>query len=365
MSDLSPSFITLDQGLNLQVPKIAAPPGTILNMLNYEQVDFQGQKRIDGYVRYDGSLGSYQDVFYRLELDGGDYSVGDSVFNGSQLVGVVAGVQDGLVILAVLDQNYTPTAGDNLSIGSVAGAEEIADAMLPEEQYSTILEANQSLRERTTELPGPVAGLHWFNDRLYAVASVSKVEANGVYYPNDEYQGHTVLAVDGDYIYVGALIEDGVGSDIASLYQSRTEQQALDELGDASLYGWDFVHQGWEVPFEEGYAQYGNLTSLNQNRSGVGITGPTNTAGNNGSAINVLQRVEITNKQDQVNGWKTSTDISSYSLNPDAIRTDDAAYIYADAFFSWDGPTGAVTAAGITTPSLVEYPATNTVEVEV
>ena len=50
MSNLTPSSITLDKGLDLQSPKVVAPPGSILDMLNYEQVDFIGQKRIDGYT---------------------------------------------------------------------------------------------------------------------------------------------------------------------------------------------------------------------------------------------------------------------------------------------------------------------------
>src|SRR5690606_1853351 len=118
---------------------------------------------------------------------------------------------------------------------------------------------------------GPVAGLHWFNDRLYAVASVAKIAATTNVYPNETVNGRPVLKVVNGYIYLGGLETGDVGSDMASLFQSRTEQQALDELGDAGLYGWEFVHQGWSVPFENGVSLYGDLAALNRNRKGVGV----------------------------------------------------------------------------------------------
>ena len=40
MSDLVPSVLPLDKGLDLQTAKIIAPPGSVLDSLNYEQVDF-------------------------------------------------------------------------------------------------------------------------------------------------------------------------------------------------------------------------------------------------------------------------------------------------------------------------------------
>ena len=67
MSRLQPSLMVLDKGLNLQAPKILAPEGSVLDSLNYEQVDYQGQKRIDGYARYDGSVLSAFDDFVVIE----------------------------------------------------------------------------------------------------------------------------------------------------------------------------------------------------------------------------------------------------------------------------------------------------------
>ena len=360
MSRLNPSLLPLDKGLNLQTAKLLAPEGSALDMLNYEQVDFQGQKRIDGYVRYDGSLGNYQDTFYRLT--GVSAAVDDVVSHtDGTLVGVVVDTTDGVVI-ALINKNYVPAAGMELSIGTVATAVELRDELTPAQQYLEVLANNQALRNRVTSLPGPVAGLHWFEDRLYAVASVTKLTASGTYYPNEEYNGHIVLESGSGYVYVDGIDPStSSGSTIASLFQSRDEQQAFDETGSFYNYGWSFIHQGWEVPFEAGISLYGELTALNQNRQDVGVLGPSSVVDTNGSPIQLTQKVQASNFRPQVNGWKNYNSPENYSLSPTNIyRPDDAAYIYADAHITWTQTE--VTAA---TEQLVEYLATATVEVSV
>src|SRR5690606_36648439 len=69
MSNLVPSLIELNKGLDMQTPKITAEAGTVLDSLNYEQVDFQGQKRIDGFTRYDGNTLPIFDEYYALYID--------------------------------------------------------------------------------------------------------------------------------------------------------------------------------------------------------------------------------------------------------------------------------------------------------
>ena len=75
--------------------------------------------------------------------------------------------------------------------------------------------------------------------------------------------------------------------------------------------------------------------------------------------------MNISNLPAQVNGWKTSTSPNVYSLEADALDDVDSVTIYADAYFSWDGTTGVVSAPGITGEGMIEYPATNTVVVDV
>lgn len=364
MSRLTPGIITLDKGLDLNTAKIAAPEGTLLDMLNYEQVDFMGQKRIDGYVRYDGSLGSYQDVIYRVVFaDNTEASVGDVVFNGEEIVGVATSVDDAEVIkLAVINQNLIPRVGTHLSLGTVTSITELKDELDAVDQYEAVLENNAALRDRTTALPGPVAGLHWFNDRLYAVASMVKTPNRDGYELNDMTGRGPVLGLDNDMMYVGTAVLGGsdVDSDMASLFQSRSEQQALDELGDASQHGWEFVHQGWTVPFENGTSLYGSLAALNQNRKGVGVQGPTSISGNNGRPLSVTQKVNITNLPEQINGWKTSDSRTTYNLDVNALTHVDDWTIYADAFISWEGDK-----ASPTLGPLVEYSPSATVKIEV
>lgn len=383
MSDLSPSMIVLDKGLNLQVPKITAPPGTALDSLNYEQVDFQGQKRIDGYVRYDGSLGSYQDTFMVITFnDVPTVGVGEVVTNQTEPVGIVVSVDAPSITIAIIDETVIPAVGSPLyavdsgiNVGTVTGTADLRTVIPnPEDYYTAVLSYNQIIRSRTTELPGPVAGLHWFRDRLYAVASVIKIDVgpDHGYMPNDVYilpSGNSVdvLKVEEEYIYISGTDTTGLSvqvSDMANLFQSRSEEQAQRELDDAGLYGWDFIHLGWLVPFEEAISLYGSLPSLNQNIQDVGVQGPTSTTGSNGKALVVKQKTPISGKPAQKNGWKGSDTPTNYSLNAANIAEIDSLSIYADAFISWNSTNNTISAPGIT-GTIPEYSPTNTVQVKV
>lgn len=165
---------------------------------------------------------------------------------------------------------------------------------------------------------------------------------------------------------VSGTIEDVVAGDMASIYEARTEQQVLDEDEDGEwVFGWRFKELGWAVDFENGISLYGDLVALNQNRSGLGVQGPTTISGNNGRVLVLNQKVNITNKPTQVNGWKGSDTPKSFNLNAGHIANVDELSIYADAFISWSEESSEVLAPGITSSSLTEYPADNTVPVEI
>lgn len=421
MSELVPSLVPLDKGLNLQTAKLVAPAGSVLDSLNYEQVDFQGQKRIDGFARYDGSLLSTIDEFYRITLatpfsgdvanfvskfpsDGNEteYATGDGFF------GIVVGKTSTYIDVAVINYNELPEVGDFVFPGAetlatdtevTAVAAGVDTGITVDEHYDLLLQYNAVLRSNVEELPGSIIGLHWFRDRLYAVADVTTVSLDGVtpvIYPND------VLTLDGvdakvldsyvrgntrvvfldsmtpaDWAVEGATVTregDPMGAiangfetltaseEIASLFESRSEQQVLEEDAPGPFdYGWRFVDQGWEVLFTNGESLYGSLPSLNQNISGLGIQGPTSVAGNNGRPQVLVQKVSIDGEGNSVNGWKSSQSPNSYALESDNLIDVDGDTIYADAFISWDGDTGEVVGF---TDTLVEYPATNTVEID-
>jgi hypothetical protein len=346
-----------------------------LDTLNYEQVDFQGQKRIEGYVRYDGNLGSYIDDY--LVVDTSEYATGD-VYRDAD--GAVVGIVVGGNNLAVIDYNRVPAGG-------IWGK----DIDTVEEQYTKLLAFNAVLRARTEGLPGPVAGLHWFDDRLYAIASVlsvtitSDTEIRVNQTLNIGEATAQVLKVSGNVITLATLDVDTwklleqtverdgdtvgttagvVASDMASFFESRTEMQAIAEDGATPDFGWRFVHQGWVVGFENGISLYGSLPSLNQNIQGLGVQGPTTTSGNTGRPLLLTQGLTISGEKAQVAGWKSSESPSSYALNPSDVWEDDSVYTYADAYISWNGTTGQVSAPGITTGTLEQNSANNSVVVE-
>lgn len=413
MSELVPSLIPLDKGLNLQTAKLVTPAGSVLDTLNYEQVDFQGQKRIDGFVRYDGQFGSAFDDYYKITLNTPLGVSGEQLLRvtGGPFAKLVTNGQDEasstVIYVSIIDQNLIPEVGDTLYYdvdGVATGGSVIteivkgaSDDRTVDQHYDNILRAHAAARETTTELQGPVAGLHWFRDRLYAVAGVTVVSLLGTtptIYPDDVLDGPSLgearvldaitlgstrlvfldnVENDAEWQVAGTAVErdgDSVGEvadgfeeftalqDIATFYVSRSELQAVEE---DQPWGWQMVHQGWSVNFEDGLSLFGSLPSLNQNITGLGVQGPTSTAGNNGSPLILTQKVNLTNGATQVNGWKSSQTPTTYELETDNLIDIDDDTIYADAYVSWNGATTEV--VGVTDP-LVEYPATNTVVIE-
>lgn len=413
MSELVPSIVSLDKGLNLQTAKLVAPTGSILNALNYEQVDFQGQKRIDGFVRYDGSALSVLDDYYKITLtDAFEGVTGDLVGLDDGLVGVVVGTDTAIIYVAIINSNLIPVVGDSLLLFATGGTPTpnivldvvtgVESGETIDDHYAKLLVYSQALRDKVESLPGGVIGLHWFRDRLYAVADVVIVSLSGIdpiIYPNDIIRlsdnGEVVKVLDSfvrantrivfidsrvaepwgvegaevtrDSISIGTIAVGfetiAVSEEIASFWQSRTEQQVLTEDGPAGPYdfGWKFIDQGWEVRFEDGISLYGSLPSLNQNIAGIGIQGPTSIVDNNGKALIITQKVVITDKNTQVNGWKDSQTPLTYVLDVDNLTEIDSLTIYADAYISWNGITTEVIAS---VDDLTEYPATNTIVID-
>lgn len=446
MSNLVPSLVPLNKGLDLQSPKVTAEAGTILDTLNYEQVDFQGQKRIDGFVRYDGSTTSAFDEWYVLftdsigEEEGGDTpeiflaSHAEQISRGEVLLQNSSGRVFGKIVgqsfagtldFVRLDEKALPAAGETayvlmatvgelleLTVTNIRSAADIfseapaTEAEQAEVHYETLLTKQREVRTTATKLPGPVSGLHWFVDRLYAVSDLLLVTVSvtgGTLYPNDllilanpdilwSDAAAEVLAVysssEDTKILVGtasshwytsaqtaAVIDRSTGTPtgteveilqvscglVSSLFESRTEQQVLGEdpepvaelFGDTErVLGWRFKHLGWKIPYENGSSLYGSLPSLNQNIEGLGVQGPTSISGNSGKPTMLVQNVNIADKKEQVNGWKSSQTPSSYDLDVDNITSIDDTFIYADAFISWTADSTVINSPGLTTNTL-------------
>jgi hypothetical protein len=417
MSNLKPALIGLDKGLNLQTAKLVAPAGSVLDTLNYEQVDFQGQKRIDGFVRYDGGILPAIKDFLVITLTDTYVPTGTGLVSvEGGLLGRAISVDDTTVYVAVINDNLIPISGDTLYAIDTDGTnvngnvvDEVAfgadSGLTVQEHYDKLLEFMQWSRDNVEELPGAIIGLHWFRDRLYAVADVVAVSVVGtspVVHPNDEITldgGETVKvldarvldgtqllfiksmnpapwAVEGTVVsrgvtFIGEIangFEDLANQEMyATFYESRSEAQVLEEDGPSGPYdfGWRFVDQGWNVNFDNGLSLFGSLPSLNQNITGIGTQGPTSVSGDNGRPLILLQSVNITNRPEQVNGWKSSGTPNTYELETDNLIEVDDDTIYADAYISWDGVTEEVSAPGYTDDVLVEYPATNTIVVDI
>lgn len=174
--------------------------------------------------------------------------------------------------------------------------------------------------------------------------------------------GDVLYASDGTAVF---NIGGALAPTYASLWEARSIKQVLEEDSVTYDFGWKFIHLGYAVDFENGTSTYDLLVSLNQNRSGVGVQGPTSTEGIQGSPLTLLQKVDITNHFTQVNGWKSSSTTSSYALDFRDVQLEDSDYTYADAYVSWTNDSSDLSAPGIDGNGLVEYLATSTVEVEI
>jgi hypothetical protein len=272
-----------------------------LDTLNYEQVDFQGQKRIDGFTRYDGTALAIIDDYYVVTITTpGSVAAGDYVRTEDDLLGMVVAVDDEELHVAIMNRNAIPVAGDVLSyfhdtptttsLGAITAiGTGLASGLSAEQHYTNLLAYSDVMRQVVEELPGAIIGLHWFRDRLYAVADVALVSLEDTtprIYPND------ILTVDGQDAKVldsyvrentrllfldtqtpgpwqveGAAVTrdgDAMGTvangfeevlhseEMASFFESRNEFQVLEEDAEEAAYdyGWRFVDQGWLVNFE-------------------------------------------------------------------------------------------------------------------
>lgn len=192
MSNLDPSVVPLQSGLDLQSPKLLAQPGSMLDCLNYEIIDQLGYSRIAGFLRYDGNI-TYGDipsiVMYSSVLSpytGPTTSFSNTPFEDAD------GNEVGF-IFSFSGNDFTNTAtikyisflGDILPAGSVPSESLTWSSGNLEFPQATQITQDQ-LNALSSYLLGLVTapdytpiGLHWFLDTLYAVVPLvmAKYEA--------------------------------------------------------------------------------------------------------------------------------------------------------------------------------------------
>lgn len=88
MSELHPSVMVLDKGLDLYSSKVTAPVGSLLSCKNYEITDAQGLHRVDGFEPYDAQVPPSTVTYYYVRVDGSGTmpSVGDIIVVESNVI---------------------------------------------------------------------------------------------------------------------------------------------------------------------------------------------------------------------------------------------------------------------------------------
>src|SRR5690606_23093059 len=120
---ITPSTVILDKGLDLVSPKVSAEPGSLIDCLNYETVDYVGARRIDGLVRYDGRVSPSAEVWFEIGFDTDPTpAAGDLIFveGDSSPFGFVVDKRvdnDIHYLLYVrINVDLEPTVGENVAV---------------------------------------------------------------------------------------------------------------------------------------------------------------------------------------------------------------------------------------------------------
>jgi hypothetical protein len=188
----------LNGGLDLTSPKIDAPKGTLLDVLNRDTIDRIGYRRINGFEPYDGRVSPAQVEYYLIQDDayaGGTTSGYLTAFPPGSLL-VVDDAPDtlfGIVVesfktgddlatihYARISEDAEPSVGEVVNVHGASDDFNVSakdvyspiDALTTVNSYNAL---NTVLRDRITSLQNIPIGLHWFRDRLYSVVDDKSV----------------------------------------------------------------------------------------------------------------------------------------------------------------------------------------------
>lgn len=226
------SVVSLNKGLDQVSPPLAAEQGSLLDCLNYEMTDTAGYRRIDGYERYDGYPNGAIYEYYAVAITAVNPLDQASIIPGAVIsrtgtstpsvdIGVVlstatdvAGtyyydiapfgsvdqftlteeflllsdgdsfmeLSDGEGLLSVLGEGSD--LGDTFTITVNGSTFEVTIDSSPvagrdtatADEYLTNLRAYSSvLRGLVQDMPTPIAGVYWFEDRLLASINLLEV----------------------------------------------------------------------------------------------------------------------------------------------------------------------------------------------
>jgi hypothetical protein len=181
MSDLQMTPSPLFEGLDLSKPKLMVEPGSLIDCLNYETVDYLGYRRIDGFARYDGNV-CYVDIpklrAYNVFATTSGVVVTNPTLNefvedgDGNHIGFVFGVTNTGGGTATL--RFVWFDGDAVHFsGNVGSWSFSAPPSTSEDEYyitqAQFIALDTALRGEVVPLPYTPVGLHWAWRNLFAI----------------------------------------------------------------------------------------------------------------------------------------------------------------------------------------------------
>ncbi len=231
MSDLTPSVIPLRDGLDLSTAKMLAEPGSLIDCLNMEVVDFLGYRRMDGYTRYDGnvyhadipSMTVYTATCTTTGVVVTNPAVNSFVTSFANNIGyvfsiTVTGVNTATVV-------FMPFTGQVVGFGGGVGGSWGFSVTSEQASITTVTQAQlitfeTALRDLVEPLPFTACGLHWSQRNLYAVVPLLMIP----YVASDHNQTVTYEisgTITNTFSAATAVLLDKVVTDVAGASNSE------------------------------------------------------------------------------------------------------------------------------------------------
>lgn len=251
MSDSS-VVVAFEGGLDMVTPVQNSAPGTLIDCLNYEVGPIKGYRRIDGYERFDGSIGGGITNVYVADLralnPGFTIAAGHTISHYGVPMATVVDTEG-------MDVYYVPTAPGNKLSMFVAGyrvrnpntgtetslivqtpTQDTRDTSATYEEYITRLYAAQAtMRAAVVSAPNKIAGVYYGRTDAYAVVDMivlnmfvaSDTLEVGQYFLRGT-NSYRVAAVDGGLVYARVI---RTGLDAVADTRVVTQQVAEDGIG--------------------------------------------------------------------------------------------------------------------------------------
>jgi len=358
-SQYQPTAIALDSGLDFITPKVVVNGGSLSGCFNFERTDRNGYSRIYGYEPYDGSANAslaYTNSVYlthavpthaplaleALRIAGREKILGIVVSTTStKSLIIVYDFDEWRLVLTAVNAGNTislevPSTNRAITVSAIVSFEEgytpTGDAKaltLAKNTYYKQMAANVTYPGAAIN---PIIGLHGFKDDLYAVKDLQMVYFNSSttdqIYPNvyttsldpanEPFYIANVRLLHGDWAtsdaegileiitLAGILPSNGAYSADGAAF-TLVDMPADQHVTNAGLWkttsfldtpytgGWEDVHLGFEINFEDGTAygpfraarrgKFSNFTTDVATADGHGTTGSTTNASGTGGQV--------------------------------------------------------------------------------